>query len=50
MSTANVPNPNPRLKNSPKANQKLMPIHKQIALGKKPAAPAISNPPKKQSK
>lgn len=36
-----------KLKTSPQANQRLMPIHKQIALGKKPAAPKISNPPKK---
>lgn len=38
-----------RLKQSPQANQRLMPIHKQIALGKKPTPPAISNPPKKKN-
>lgn len=36
-----------RLKQSPKANQRLMPIHKQIALGQRPTTPKISNPPKK---
>lgn len=37
-----------KLKQSSQAGQRLMPLHKQIALGKKPTAPKISNSPKKK--
>lgn len=36
-----------KLKNAPAANKKLMPLHKQIALGKKPTKPVITNIKKK---
>lgn len=39
-------NNSPKLKQSKKADQKLMPLHKQIALGMKPTRKPITNGPK----